>query len=137
MGRPKKLEPDIRTKAIIKSSGEIGCTREETAALLGVCRLTLRRFLAEYPEIDELFESGIDSGKATLRRWQWKAAKNGNTTMLIWLGKQMLKQRDDVSQIDTNLKDTIDTLRSDMERKLSRLIDEKPEGELAKEPKPE
>jgi hypothetical protein len=29
-----------------------------------------------------------------LRRLQWKGAEAGNPTMLIWLGKQMLGQRD-------------------------------------------
>lgn len=136
MGRKKKLEPDVRTMATLKGLGEIGATRDEAAAILGVCRLTLRRFLAEYPDMEEIFEAGIDSGKATLRRWQWKAAKNGNPTMLIWLGKQMLKQRDDAAYADTATKDSVDTLRSDMERKLSRIIDAQPEGELASEPKP-
>lgn len=136
MGRKKKLEPDIRTQAILKGMGEIGATREEAAAILGVCRLTLRKFLAEYPEMEEIFEAGIDSGKVSLRRWQWKAAKNGNTTMLIWLGKQMLKQRDDVSQNDTNLKDSIDALRNDIERKLTRVIDSEPASEMDSEPKP-
>jgi hypothetical protein len=30
----------------------------------------------------------------SLRRMQWEKAQTGNTTMLIWLGKQMLGQKD-------------------------------------------
>jgi hypothetical protein len=33
-------------------------------------------------------------GKTSLRRLQWKAAEGGNSTMLIWLGKQYLEQSD-------------------------------------------
>jgi len=32
--------------------------------------------------------------KIRLRQMQWKAAENGNTSMLIWLGKQYLGQTD-------------------------------------------
>jgi hypothetical protein len=35
-----------------------------------------------------------DAGKATLRRAQWQKALSGNPTMLIWMGKQILGQRD-------------------------------------------
>lgn len=35
-------------------------------------------------------------GKASLRRMQWKSAEDGNTTMLIWLGKNILGQTDKV-----------------------------------------
>ncbi len=30
----------------------------------------------------------------SLRRKQWRAAEEGNTTMLVWLGKQYLGQKD-------------------------------------------
>jgi hypothetical protein len=33
-------------------------------------------------------------GRMSLRRKQWKAAEDGNTTMLVWLGKQYLGQSD-------------------------------------------
>ena len=49
-------------------------------------------------------------GKLSLRRAQWKKAQEGNPTMLIWLGKNVLGQRDsfDVNtnhsgQVDANL----------------------------------
>lgn len=45
----------------------------------------------------------------TLRRLQWKAAEGGNATMLIWLGKQLLGQKDsshvDLSNSDRSLAD--------------------------------
>ena len=36
------------------------------------------------------------TGRATLRRLQWQRANGGADTMLIWLGKQMLGQKDKV-----------------------------------------
>ena len=32
--------------------------------------------------------------KTSLRRWQYEAAKRGNASLLIWLGKQYLGQKD-------------------------------------------
>ena len=58
------------------------------ASLAGVSKDTLeRRFAA-------VIEKGKTGGKRSLRRMQWKAAKGGNTAMLIWLGKQLLAQTD-------------------------------------------
>ncbi len=42
----------------------------------------------------ELMEFGRDRGVASLRAAQHKAALAGNPTMLIWMGKQRLGQRD-------------------------------------------
>jgi hypothetical protein len=42
------------------------------------------------PEITK----GKASGKIKLRRKQFDVAMKGNTTMLIWLGKQILGQND-------------------------------------------
>jgi hypothetical protein len=36
----------------------------------------------------------MEEGRMSLRRLQWKKAQEGNTTMLIWLGKQYLGQSD-------------------------------------------
>lgn len=42
----------------------------------------------------EAKEAGQLSGKASLRRMQFKTAESGNATMQIWLGKQYLGQKD-------------------------------------------
>jgi hypothetical protein len=36
----------------------------------------------------------MDEGKASLRRLQWQKASQLDSTMLVWLGKQTLGQRD-------------------------------------------
>lgn len=92
MARPR-IEIDYNT---VEKLCHIQCTGEEIAAVLGVDYDTLascikRDFKKSYSEYSEQKRSG---GKASLRRMQWKAAESGNTTMLIWLGKQMLGQTD-------------------------------------------
>ena len=42
----------------------------------------------------EYYKRHSSGGKISLRRAQFKAALGGNTTMLIWLGKQYLGQSD-------------------------------------------
>ena len=36
--------------------------------------------------------------RTSLRRWQYEKAKDGNVAMLIWLGKQLLGQRDRIDE---------------------------------------
>jgi hypothetical protein len=41
-----------------------------------------------------LIQKGKEEGKASLRRTQYLAAQKGNVTMMIWLGKQLLGQKE-------------------------------------------
>lgn len=68
----------------------VQCTQEEIAAVVGVSRQTL----LSKPEFLDIYKRGIEKGKSSLRRAQWKLAMAGNATMCIWLGKQLLGQRD-------------------------------------------
>ncbi len=129
----KKLIADERTKALFTGFGKIGCTREEIAAMLGCSRVTLWKFLEANPEMDEALEASLDIGKVTLRRLQWRQAHKGNVTMLIWLGKQLLKQRDQVSTEDGNARESIEALRIELERKLARIADSGAESEVSKD----
>lgn len=137
MGKKKALTNDDRTILTLRKLGEWGATRDEAAAWLDVSRQTLWRFLSEFPETAEVFEGGLDRAKTTLRRMQWTSAKKGNITMQIWLGKQLLKQRDDAAYVDNGTKESIDALREQIERKLLGVINAESEDKLAKEPKPE
>jgi hypothetical protein len=97
-GRPKKYI-DL---AMVARGASIACTKEELAALCGVAPSTFYKHLAEDPAIQEAIDSGASMGRATLRRAQWKGAvTDGNPTMLIWLGKQFLGQRD-TQTLETN-----------------------------------
>jgi hypothetical protein len=81
----KKMPIDPK---IVEGLASIGCTMKEIAAVVGCSVDTLER---RFPD---LIKDGREKGKSSLRRWQWKNAEKGNTTMQIWLGKQLLGQRD-------------------------------------------
>lgn len=89
-GRPQK-PMDL---AVIERAASIGCTPEEIATVCQVSRATFFSRMASDPAVAEAVERGRDQGRSTLRRFQWQAAQKGNPTMLIWLGKQLLAQRD-------------------------------------------
>ena len=74
----------------------IQCTGEECAALLDMDYDTLNKCLKRDKKggFTEYFNKKSVIGKASLRRTQFKTAEAGNATMLIWLGKQWLGQRD-------------------------------------------
>ena len=84
VGRPKK---QLDTNLIERLSS-IFCTNEEIASIVGCHSDTLADNFSEY------LKKGRQRGKMSLRRMQWDKAQTGNTTMLIWLGKQMLGQKD-------------------------------------------
>jgi hypothetical protein len=89
-GRPC-AEIDLET---VRNSAKIGCTVNEIAAVLGVSRSTMFKYMALDPNIQIAIDEGRDMGCGTLRRFQWHKAEAGSDTMLIWLGKQMLGQKD-------------------------------------------
>jgi hypothetical protein len=91
--RPLALLPDAKTLRTIENLARIQCTQAEAGAVLGVERRTLCRFFARHPEAREKWELGLESGKASLRRNQFKLSET-NATMAIWLGKMYLGQRE-------------------------------------------
>lgn len=77
----------------------IQCTRDEICGILNMSETTLNRRIKEQgiegvDNFEALYKKHQDEGKASLRRSQWKAAQDGNPTMLVWLGKQVLGQKD-------------------------------------------
>jgi len=77
----------------------IQCTRDEICDILNMSDTTLNRRIKEQgiegvDNFEALYKKHQGEGKASLRRAQWKAAQDGNPTMLVWLGKQMLGQKD-------------------------------------------
>ena len=92
VGRPKK---ELDTKLIERLSS-IFCTNEEIASVVECHADTLADNFSEY------LKKGRDQGKTSLRRMQWEKAQSGNTTMLIWLGKQMLGQKDKLETSENN-----------------------------------
>jgi hypothetical protein len=92
-GRPPK-EIDYK---LLRESCKLQCTGEECAALQGMNYCTLNNHLKDEKDMSfpEYFELHRAEGLKSLRRRQYdKAIKDGNSRMLIWLGKQYLRQTD-------------------------------------------
>ena len=79
----------------VEKLGMLGATREEMASWFGCAVRTVDRRMAKTDgDFRQSYDKGFGRLKISLRRHQIEAAKGGNITMLIWLGKQMLGQAD-------------------------------------------
>ena len=103
MARPKKV---INQKQF-ESLCAIQCTKEEICNVLDVTDKTLTRWCNEVYNLSfsEVYEQKRDIGRMSLRRNQFKLAESGNTTMQIWLGKQVLKQSENPVMDNIRLKE--------------------------------
>ena len=114
MARPRK----VIDKTQVEQLAAIGCTNEEMASILDCSADTLERRFAG------VIKRGKQSAKMSLRRAQFTAAmgrpaviRDGivvapavapNITMQIWLGKQLLEQKDKIES--TTRTDRLDEL---------------------------
>ena len=91
--RPKEFFPDMEK---VYSLCKLNCTDSEIAAFFEVSLSTVERERKSNPEFNEAIERGKSYGKLSLRRKQVELATEGagNATMLIWLGKQYMGQKD-------------------------------------------
>jgi hypothetical protein len=84
LARPRKLIDEKKVEQL----AAIGCSEKEIGSLLGCSDDLLER----------RFAGALKRGRArrnqNLRKLQYEAAKRGNVTMQIWLGKQWLGQKD-------------------------------------------
>jgi len=94
VGRPKlDIDPEQVTRL-----ARLHCTMNEMASFFNCHIDTLRDNFSN--EIDK----GRSEGNISLRRKQWQmAVEKGNVVMLIWLGKQMLGQRNEIIESDSNI----------------------------------
>lgn len=94
-GRPYFLINE-QGKVLIEKLASYMCTDEEIASVLGVSAdvLTNSKNIETFSECKK---KGMENGKASLRRKQYEVAMNGNCTMLVWLGKQYLGQKEQVN----------------------------------------
>ena len=90
-GSEKRFVPDME---LVEKLCRLNCTDAEIAAFFGFCRKTIERERRDNPEFDAAIERGKSDGKLSLRRKQSELAMEGNATMLIWLGKQYMGQKD-------------------------------------------
>lgn len=80
----------------LEKLASIHCTRNEAAHIIGVDDETMVRNLKEKYGIgwEDFFAAFSSNGKVSLRRRQYEQAEKGNIPMLIWLGKNILGQKD-------------------------------------------
>ena len=69
------------------------CTDEEIAAWFAVSPKTIANRRRQ-PRFAEVMERGRAKGRVSVRRAQMKLLEAGNATMGVWIGKQVLGQRD-------------------------------------------
>lgn len=89
-GRPPK---DINME-LVENLAALQCTDEEIAATMRIGINTITRRKQNDPEFAAALEAGKARGRASLRRLQWKLAQQGNAALAIFLGKNLLGQRD-------------------------------------------
>lgn len=112
MARPKKkIDYDA-----VQKLASIQCTQEEIANFLEVSVRTLQRD----KEFCRLYKKGLDNGKMSLRRHQFKLAEK-SPAMAIFLGKQYLGQTD---KVETTINDISEDQRQAVEGFLNASTDE-------------
>lgn len=83
-GENQKVVPPDEVIALAK----LHCTYKEMSDFFGINVETLKY------NFSDLIAKGRAETKQALRKAQIKLALNGNATMLVWLGKNMLNQSD-------------------------------------------
>lgn len=88
-GRPRKV---LSPKKVAQLAS-FGLSTAEIAAALDCSADTIQRNYAD------VLKSGREKRNGSLRRKQYEIAMAGNATMLIWLGKQFLEQKDKLEHV--------------------------------------
>ena len=91
MARPKKF--NIKP-AEIEKLASYGCSNTEIAEFYGCDESLIRKSFSEY------LTKGRAKGKIRLRQLQWKSAEKGNVSMQIFLGKNILGQKDKLEEAE-------------------------------------
>jgi hypothetical protein len=86
----KPLEIDLEQ---LEKLASLQCTDRELAAFFRCTTRTIEKRRKE-PAFKEALERGKAMGQISVRRAQMKLLEGGNAAMGIWLGKQLLGQRD-------------------------------------------
>ena len=89
-GRPK-IKMSLEE---VENLSRLNCTMEELAAYFGVDVRTVQLRAQREPKFREAIERGQAKGRLSIRRQQIRLMEQGNATMAVWLGKQLLGQRD-------------------------------------------
>lgn len=104
MARPMSVDmSDTEVRNQVETFGKLIATHEEMAHILGVTVRTIENYMAdEEGEFFRVYKKAAGEAKQSLRRKQMAVAEEGNPTILVWLGKQLLDQKDK-TETDMNL----------------------------------
>ena len=91
MARPKKYKIDHQE---VEKLASYGCSNTEIAEFYGCDESLIRKSFSEY------LTKGRSKGKIRLRQLQWKSAEKGNVSMQIFLGKNILGQKDKLEEAE-------------------------------------
>lgn len=96
MANPEGRPPIEIDRAQFEKLCNIFCTQEDVAGFFDCSEDTILRFCHDTYgcTFEEIRGRLAGKGRVSLRRKQFEVAQSGNVTMLIWLGKQHLGQRD-------------------------------------------
>ena len=99
-GRPR-LVLNQDGEELIEKLYSVMCKDDEVEGIIGADIETLK---AEHniERISRAQKKGHSMAKTSLRRAQFKSALDGNVTMQIWLGKQILGQREPRDESERN-----------------------------------
>lgn len=119
MGRPPEAMAKIN-KEELEELMKFYPTNKEASDWFDVSISTLDRFVKEHYglTIDELREKSFTRTRIAIKRAQIKKALSGCNVMLIWVGKQYLKQSDKQetqSQIQVTTKTDAETRLNELE----------------------
>jgi hypothetical protein len=132
--RPNRRGPKLKGPTTeedfqaFESLCKIQCTLHEVAAFFNCDADTVEKRVREHygMKFSEVFRLKRKAGIVSLRRLQYEKALAGNTTMLIWLGKQYLNQSEEPAPHDPDpIADgrTDDEIEAEIERRIKRRMD--------------
>jgi len=84
------------------------CTDQEIAGWLGVSVRTIQN-RRRLPKFGEVMRRGKARGSISVRRVQMRLLEAGNVAMAIWLGKNLLGQRDNITAVRLSLPPIVTT----------------------------
>jgi hypothetical protein len=113
----KPVEIDLTE---LEKLSALQCTDEEIASWFGVTTRTIEN-RRKSPAFAQAMQRGRTRGRISVRRAQMRMLEGGNGTMGVWLGKQLLGQRDVITNQHVGSNDG--PIQVSMKPDLSRLTD--------------
>ncbi len=93
-GRHKAGRKPVQIDLVeLEKLSALQCTEQEIADWFGVSTRTIEN-RRKRPEFAQAMQRGRAKGRISVRRAQMRMLESGSGTMGVWLGKQLLGQRD-------------------------------------------